>query len=321
MGRTERPLEPANGVCAEFAAGLRELRRAAGSPPYRQLADRAHYSPTALSEAAAGRRLPTLEVALAYVAACGGDVHEWERRWRAAAESDRAADLKQYADESLSGASDAHPALSVEAADESQHLAPSVAEVVNEQTSARGPWRRVRSHPRATVALLTVSIVAVASVLAAANTGMPGPPAPNGTSAQSAGLRVPAPARPSVTPTLYDAVDPKASGCAGDGLTIATQSVADASGVLGVIELRYSPICRAGWARYTPTAAGTEQVTLSAMRAATGTKTTFEANLDQIAAFTDVLSMTRGCVAAAVTVHLGQRTATATTACSTGAAG
>jgi hypothetical protein len=29
-----------------------------------------------------GRRLPTLEVTLAYVAACDGDLEQWERRWR-----------------------------------------------------------------------------------------------------------------------------------------------------------------------------------------------------------------------------------------------
>jgi energy-coupling factor transporter ATP-binding protein EcfA2 len=34
-----------------------------------------------LADAAAGRRLPSLAVALAYVRACEGDVGEWERRW------------------------------------------------------------------------------------------------------------------------------------------------------------------------------------------------------------------------------------------------
>lgn len=310
MGRTERPLEPANGVCAEFAAALRELRRAAGSPPYRRLADRAHYSPTALSEAAAGRRLPTLEVTLAYVAACGGDVPEWERRWRAAAESGRAAAPDQPSNDSPPQASTAHPAGPAGAADGSQQ-------------PAHGWWRRARSHPRMALTALTAGIVALSSALAAANTATPGPSAANGASARTAGLRVLAPSspHPAPAPSLYDAVDPKASGCAGDGVTIATQPVADAGGALGVIELRYSPTCHAGWARYTPTAAGTEQVTVSAVRAATGTRTTFQANLDQIAAYTDVLSMTRGCVAAAVTVQFGQRTASATTACSTGVAG
>jgi WD40 repeat protein len=66
----------------EFAAGLRLLREKAGRPGYRELARRAHFSATTLSEAAGGRRLPTLAVTLAYVAACGGNGPEWEQRWR-----------------------------------------------------------------------------------------------------------------------------------------------------------------------------------------------------------------------------------------------
>nr|WP_132126505.1 hypothetical protein [Actinocrispum wychmicini] len=46
------------------------------------MAKHAHYSASTLSEAAAGRSLPSLEVTLAYVRACGGDPAEWEDRWR-----------------------------------------------------------------------------------------------------------------------------------------------------------------------------------------------------------------------------------------------
>ncbi|MCP2272677.1 hypothetical protein LV75_005203 [Actinokineospora diospyrosa] len=77
-------MEPGDPVLVEFAEALRELRRKAGSPTYRQLSTRAHYSTAALSDAAAGRRLPTLNVTLAYVRACGGDAREWEQRWRQA---------------------------------------------------------------------------------------------------------------------------------------------------------------------------------------------------------------------------------------------
>ncbi|MEV7137416.1 nSTAND1 domain-containing NTPase [Streptomyces tauricus] len=86
MPRRERPLDADEGPLAEFATELRELRRAAGSPPYRTLAERAHYSISTLSSAASGQRLPTLAVTLAYARACGGDVQEWERRWRKAAD-------------------------------------------------------------------------------------------------------------------------------------------------------------------------------------------------------------------------------------------
>ncbi|MBA8924375.1 WD40 repeat protein [Kutzneria viridogrisea] len=82
MPRPERPLNSEDSALLRFAADLRRLREKAGSPTYRQLAKLAHYSTAALSEAAAGRRLPTLPVTLAYVRACGGDEQEWEARWR-----------------------------------------------------------------------------------------------------------------------------------------------------------------------------------------------------------------------------------------------
>ncbi|MFI6030777.1 nSTAND1 domain-containing NTPase [Amycolatopsis magusensis] len=83
--RAERPLELDGSLLTTFAADLRELRKNAGSPPYRELARRSHFSSTTLSDAAGGRRLPSLEVTLAYVRACGGDAEQWEQRWRAAA--------------------------------------------------------------------------------------------------------------------------------------------------------------------------------------------------------------------------------------------
>lgn len=81
MARAERPLGNGDGPLIRFAADLRQLRIVAGSPPYRELARRAHYSAAALAEAASGRKLPSLAVTVAYVAACQGDVAAWERRW------------------------------------------------------------------------------------------------------------------------------------------------------------------------------------------------------------------------------------------------
>ncbi|WP_158891295.1 hypothetical protein [Amycolatopsis anabasis] len=84
MPRPERPVAADNGVLRELALGLRQLREDAGTPPYRALAARAHYSASTLAEAAAGRTLPSLPVTLAYVRACGGNRAEWEARWHAA---------------------------------------------------------------------------------------------------------------------------------------------------------------------------------------------------------------------------------------------
>ncbi|WP_438295549.1 nSTAND1 domain-containing NTPase [Streptomyces sp. HUAS TT7] len=66
----------------QLAAELRRLREKAGSPTYRVLAERAHYSVATLAGAASGKKMPSLPVTLAYVRACGGDVQEWEQRWR-----------------------------------------------------------------------------------------------------------------------------------------------------------------------------------------------------------------------------------------------
>ncbi|MFJ9713916.1 hypothetical protein [Streptomyces sp. NPDC101234] len=85
MPRAERPLADDDGVLTVFAADLRRLRAEAGSPPYRELARRAHYSSTTLADAAAGRKLPSLPVTLAYVRACDGDPAKWEARWRSTA--------------------------------------------------------------------------------------------------------------------------------------------------------------------------------------------------------------------------------------------
>jgi hypothetical protein len=79
MGRRERVVP--DGPLRDFALGLRALREAAGGPTYRAMAARAGFSAAALSIAANGERLPSLEVTLAYVGACGGDMAEWERRW------------------------------------------------------------------------------------------------------------------------------------------------------------------------------------------------------------------------------------------------
>ncbi|WP_159038719.1 WD40 repeat domain-containing protein [Streptomyces sp. NRRL B-1140] len=85
MPRGERPLEAGDSPLLKFAADLRRLRKEAGSPPYRTLAEHAHYSISTLSSAASGQRLPSLEVTLAYVRAWDGDTQEWERVWRTVA--------------------------------------------------------------------------------------------------------------------------------------------------------------------------------------------------------------------------------------------
>jgi WD40 repeat protein len=81
MPRPERSLDPAGGPLAEFAAELRALRVAAGSPKYSTMATHTGRSTTALSDAAGGRHLPKWPTVEAYVTACDGDVRQWRRRW------------------------------------------------------------------------------------------------------------------------------------------------------------------------------------------------------------------------------------------------
>lgn len=86
MGRPERPVDPDAGPVQRLAHELRCLRREAGSPSYRVMAQRARVSVTALSRAASGERLPSAAVVRAYAQACGADPDVWEQRWKAAAE-------------------------------------------------------------------------------------------------------------------------------------------------------------------------------------------------------------------------------------------
>ena len=73
------------GSAVRFAAELRALRDEAGRPTYRQMARRACCSAATLCRAVAGQRLPSLDVVLAFVDACGGDRVVWAAKWRAAA--------------------------------------------------------------------------------------------------------------------------------------------------------------------------------------------------------------------------------------------
>ncbi|MFF4505472.1 helix-turn-helix domain-containing protein [Streptomyces sp. NPDC001401] len=84
MGRPERPVDPEAGPVQRLAHQLRELRKAAGSPSYRAMAQTAGFSATTLSQAAAGERLPSLAVVLGYASACGADPAEWEAHWKEA---------------------------------------------------------------------------------------------------------------------------------------------------------------------------------------------------------------------------------------------
>ncbi|MGW5609511.1 helix-turn-helix domain-containing protein [Streptomyces sp. NPDC003753] len=89
MGRLEPPVGPVSeGLPSDellaFAQGLREARARAGSPSYRSMAQRVHYSASSLSTAASGRSLPPWSVVEAYLRACKADADQladWRQRW------------------------------------------------------------------------------------------------------------------------------------------------------------------------------------------------------------------------------------------------
>ncbi len=91
MGRRHLPVDPQQPL-ADFAGGLLGVK-ADSKLTYRQMARKANFCVSVLSEAAAGKRLPTLEVTLAYVSACGEAVDGWEQRWRQARDQLRDAGL------------------------------------------------------------------------------------------------------------------------------------------------------------------------------------------------------------------------------------
>jgi len=86
VARPEKPIDASGGTVAVFAKELRKLRAQAGNPTYREMARSALFSSSVLSSAASGMRLPTLQVTLGFVAACGGDREVWRRRWMRAAD-------------------------------------------------------------------------------------------------------------------------------------------------------------------------------------------------------------------------------------------
>jgi transcriptional regulator with XRE-family HTH domain len=83
MPRPEAPIPDSSSPVGEFAASLRALRKEAGVS-YRQMEDSAHFSYSTFSKAAAGQTLPTRDVLVAYVRACGAtddDQAFWLARW------------------------------------------------------------------------------------------------------------------------------------------------------------------------------------------------------------------------------------------------
>jgi transcriptional regulator with XRE-family HTH domain len=160
MARQERPVDPAAGPLQTLAHELRKLRVEAGSPTYRALARRTGYSASTLSEAAAGKRKPTLDVLLAYVGALQGDADEWRERWEALESSP--ASLKSSPPVPAEPGSDTRPAGTSPSPAASSSAAGSAGGAA--ESGAPGRWRGAwRSGRTLTVAGLALVVLAGAA--------------------------------------------------------------------------------------------------------------------------------------------------------------
>ncbi len=212
MGRPESKVSGTDPRLCSFATDLRQLRERAGSPSYRQLAQQAHYSTSTLSQAANGRAMPTLEVTLAFVRACGGDVAEWERRWHELNDVDPASGEGQ-AEETAQAAAPAPP----------------------------------RAFPRYLLlgsALATVVVVIAVTVFTFSHVGAAGP-----VRAASPSPRLQPGA---VDPVADGSDPGRAGCGLGAVTMATVRVHFPVDQLSGQIELRYSPHCRTAWGRFEP---------------------------------------------------------------------
>lgn len=309
MGRPERPVDPDRGPLHQFAAELRALRREAGNPTYRELSERSHYSPSALSRAASGHSLPTLAVIIGFVTGCGADPEPWRRRWR------EVADAVGLPDEPESS-----PAEQAAEDDEAALPEPSLEEPSPPSPPPRFAWARTRSaRIAASVAAGALLLVVAAAVIVTS-----GHPASrqkhvttlSSTTSEDSGL----PAQP-----VTDGVDPKRSGCGQDGVSLdSVPLIFPADRLAGTVELRYSPRCRVAWTRFVPAPTGRgagDTVTVAIARPSDSVEIPFTITYGDEAVWSDVLRTSVGCVQAkAWVVSNGQRSPAAVTGCRTGKA-
>ncbi|WP_257571176.1 XRE family transcriptional regulator [Streptomyces sp. NP160] len=248
VGRPERELREDGTPLTALAIALRELRRSAGSPSYREMGQRVHRSPTTLSEAAGGERHPTWDTLHAYVTACGGDPSPWRDRWEAAARRESPKPVP--------------PAV---AGPEPAHVpAPEIADPGGPATTAttattaarpRRPWL----WPSVAAACLVLG--AAAGFALGAGAGGGGSPsslassaARGSTGAPGLGAVAPAPTEAAPTLVVADGSDPQDTGCARlPGVETLDNTEVQQDGVpVGLAQLKYSPGCGASWPRFEP---------------------------------------------------------------------
>lgn len=313
MGRREVPLRSLDDCRVRFAADLRALRIASGEPTYRQMASRCHFSAATLARASSGRAMPSLEVTLAFVAACGGDPGVWRQRWEQARREHSATD-QHIADNDESEAVAPEPSAPPRDAGADMDDG---AELESEQAPVRALARKPRRYLLLS-GLLVLSLALNAALLLGAGR-KPGSPT------------VPA-AHPTTPTRVIDGTDPEANHCDDavnldvEQIRLRSSAIIDGRHILagtslGTVSLRYSRRCAGAWARFDPADGlfhnpDQASVTLTAGRPADGSQNTWRlGHIDQT--YSDLLLTGMGCVQASVTVVVfdGNATAEATTKC------
>jgi transcriptional regulator with XRE-family HTH domain len=264
-----------------LAAQLRQLREDAGRPSYRQLAKKAYYSHSALSQAAAGKELPSLAVTLAFAQACGGDRSDWTARWRAAAATVGA---------------DADPPGGVR---RDIRLRPGWGAFCRIRGIQPARW-----HPLSAAA---VAAVVVAGLFWLAGVGH----APAGGHAAAGGLAAP----------VFDGAYPTVADCDATSRMLGSSSVRTSDGaILGMVELRYSLRCGAVWARFDPSPQLSRErvalITVGVIRRPDGTTVMSSARYNGRRQRSDMLLLHSGCAQGSVKItEQGRVTASAVTPC------
>lgn len=221
-----RPETPA----ARFAADLRGLREAAGSPSYRQLARVMHYSPSTIADATAGRRLPTEPVVRALATACKADPDVWANKLRDAVKAQ--AEAVALAGDSARNT----PPPSGDVELQSERLA--AGDAVK--------WRRRTVRWFAGTAL-ACAFLGVGYGIGSATTHPSSTPSSSHESSRP--LTTTTTPSPAYSYPALDGADPVAAGCAGDAQLIDKSALMRDGVQVGALELKYSVRCHAGWAR------------------------------------------------------------------------
>jgi transcriptional regulator with XRE-family HTH domain len=229
-----KPSDPAASPTEDPApwlvAELNHLRGAAGMASYRKLAARTNYSRSALWRATRGSRLPSRDITLALASACGGDIAEWDRKWRTA-----------HAD----------TATGRIPGDEAAPTAASPASAFPEQDSpVRRPTRAWLVVVLATTIVVLGAITAVVSV-----------------SRSEASPSAAAPQPQALLTKPADGDDPYVSKCGTDQQRLEYQNVYwPDHDLYGWLELYHSHVCNASWGYVFGPNSARWQVTIVARR-------------------------------------------------------